>query len=310
MATQGEKRVAVIIPCFNEAKTIEDVVEDFKRELPGSKIYVYDNNSTDDTAKIAKKAGAIVAHEPIQGKGNVMRRMFREVEADYYILVDGDSTYFAKDAPKLLAELDKGYDMAIGDRLSSSYFVENKRAFHDFGNILVRKLVNDLYNGKITDIMTGYRAFNRDFVKTFPILSKGFEVETEMTIHALDKNMATSNVTVEYRDRPKGSKSKLNTIPDGLRVLKTIAMLFKYYKPFAFFGWISIINLLLSLIFIVPVLIEYFSTGLVPRMPSFVTGLILIIISVLSFVCGLILDNVARSNRQNFELMRNSMHKE
>ncbi len=310
MATQGEKRVAVLIPCFNEAKTIEGVVEDFKRELPGSKIYVYDNNSTDDTAKIAKKAGAIVAREPIQGKGNVMRRMFREVEADYYILVDGDSTYFAKDAPKLLAELDKGYDMAIGDRLSSSYFAENKRAFHDFGNILVRKLVNNLYKGKITDIMTGYRAFNRDFVKTFPILSKGFEVETEMTIHALDKNMATSNVTIEYRDRPKGSKSKLSTIPDGLRVLKTIAMLFKYYKPFAFFGWISVINLLLSLIFIIPVLIEYFSTGLVPRMPSFVTGLILIIISVLSFVCGLILDNVARSNRQNFELMRNSMHKE
>ena len=310
MTSQGEKNVAVLVPCYNEAKTIAAVVKDFQKHLPDAKIYVYDNNSSDDTAKIAQKAGAKVSHEPMQGKGNVMRRMFREIESDYYILVDGDSTYFAKDAPKLLAELDKGYDMAIGDRLSSSYFKENKRAFHDSGNILVRKLVNGLYQGQITDIMTGYRAFNRDFVKTFPILSHGFEVETEMTIHALDKNMACSNVVVDYRDRPKGSKSKLNTIPDGFRVLKTIAMLFKYYKPLAFFGIVTILCFLLSMFFIIPVLVEYFQTGLVPKMPSFVTGLILIILSMMSFICGLILDNVARANRQNFELMRNSIHKD
>jgi glycosyltransferase involved in cell wall biosynthesis len=310
MTAQGDKKVAVLVPCYNEAKTIADVVKDFKSVLPKADIYVYSNNSSDGTAKIAKAAGAIVRGEPMQGKGNVMRRMFREIEADYYILVDGDSTYFAKDAPKLLKELDKGYDMAIGDRLSSSYFKENKRAFHDFGNVLVRRLVNGLYRGKITDIMTGYRAFNRDFIKTFPVLSKGFEIETEMTIHALDKNMACSNVVVDYRDRPKGSSSKLNTIPDGIRVLKTIAMLFKYYKPFAFFGIVSLFTFLLSLIFILPVLFEFFQTGLVPKMPSFITGLILILMGVLSLVCGLILDNVARSNRQNFELMRNSIHKD
>jgi glycosyltransferase involved in cell wall biosynthesis len=309
MTTQGDKKVAVLVPCYNEAATIEAVVKDFKSVLPKANIYVCDNNSTDETAKIAKSAGAIVSHEPMQGKGNVMRRMFREIEADYYILVDGDSTYFAKDAPKLLKELDKGYDMAIGDRLSSSYFKENKRAFHDFGNVLVRRLVNGLYHGKITDIMTGYRAFSRDFVKTFPVLSKGFEIETEMTIHALDKNMACSNVVVDYRDRPKGSSSKLKTIPDGMRVLKTVAMLFKYYKPLAFFGIVSLLLTLLSLVFIVPVLIEYFQTGLVPKMPSFVTGLILIILGFLSSVCGLILDNVARSNRQSFEQMRINIHR-
>ena len=309
MKSQGEKTVAILVPCYNEAQTIASVIKDFKEHVPNADIYVYDNNSTDGTAKIAKKAGAIVSTEPMQGKGNVMRRMFREIEADQYILVDGDSTYFAKDAPKLLEKIDQGYDMAIGDRLSSSYFKENKRRFHDSGNIIVRKLVNGLYKGKITDIMTGYRAFSRDFVKTFPILSKGFEIETEMTIHALDKNMACCNVVVDYQDRPKGSESKLNTIPDGLRVLKTIAMLFKYYKPFAFFGLVSAILLVLSLLFIVPVLIEFFNTGLVPRMPTFVTGLILIILAILSFVSGLILDSSARTNRQNFELIRNSIHK-
>ena len=309
MTSQGEKKVAILIPCYNEAKTIANVVKDFQKHLPDAIIYVYDNNSTDDTAKISKKAGAIVRSEPLQGKGNVMRRMFREIEAEQYILVDGDSTYFAKDAKKLLEKIDAGYDMAIGDRLSSSYFEENKRRFHDTGNLLVRKLVNGLYHGKITDIMTGYRAFSRDFIKTFPILSKGFEIETEMTIHALDKNMACCNVSIDYQDRPKGSESKLNTIPDGIRVLKTIAMLFKYYKPLAFFGIVSVLCLLISLIFIIPVLIEFFETGLVPRMPSFVTGLILIILGILSFMSGLILDSSARTNRQNFELMRNSMHK-
>lgn len=309
MTSQGEKKVAILIPCYNEAKTIANVVKDFLKHLPDAEIYVYDNNSIDDTARIAKKAGAIVRSEPLQGKGNVMRRMFREIEADQYILVDGDSTYFAKDAPKLLEKINAGYDMAIGDRLSSTYFQENKRRFHDTGNILVRKLVNGLYKGKITDIMTGYRAFSRDFVKTFPILSKGFEIETEMTIHALDKNMACCNVSIDYQDRPKGSESKLNTIPDGIRVLKTIAMLFEYYKPFTFFGIASLLCLLLSLIFIIPILIEFIETGLVPRMPSFITGLIFVILSILSFVCGLILDNSARTNRQNFELIRNSIHK-
>lgn len=302
-------KTAILIPCWNEAKTIDAVIKDFQKHLPDAEIYVYDNNSTDDTAKIAKKAGAIVKCEPIQGKGNVLRRMFREIEADSYILVDGDSTYFAKDAPKMLKQIEKGYDMVIGDRLSSSYFTENKRKFHDAGNLVVRKLVNGLYKGKITDIMTGYRAFSRDFVKTFPVLSKGFEIETEMTIHALDKNLACCNVVIDYQDRPKGSVSKLNTIPDGLRVLKTIALLFKYYKPFAFFGVASVLLFALSLIFIIPVLIEYFSTGLVPRMPSFVTGLIMITLSILSFTCGLILDSSARTNRQNFELFRNSIHK-
>jgi len=309
MASRGEKNVAVLVPCYNEAKTISAVVKDFKKYLPKAEIYVYDNNSTDDTADIAKKAGAIVSSEPMQGKGNVMRRMFREIEADQYILVDGDSTYFAKDAAKLLEKIDQGYDMAIGDRLSSSYFEQNKRRFHDFGNVLVRKLINGLYGGRITDIMTGYRAFSRDFVKTFPILSKGFEIETEMTIHALDKNMAYCNVVVDYKDRPKGSESKLNTIPDGIRVLKTIAMLFKYYKPLAFFGLVAILCLLISLLFVIPILAEYFATGLVPRMPSFVTGLIFIILGILSLISGLILDSSARANRQNFELIRNTIHK-
>lgn len=234
---KSDARVAVLIPCWNEEQTIEKVVKDFKKSLPSADIYVYDNNSTDKTAEKAKKAGAIVRHEYQQGKGNVVRRMFREIDADAYILVDGDDTYPAEAASELAkAVLEKNVDMVVGDRLSSTYSKENKRLFHNFGNDLVRFSINHIFKSKIRDVMTGYRAFSYQFVKTFPVLSKGFEIETEMTIHAVDKNMQLENIVIEYRDRPAGSKSKLDTIPDGIRVLRTIARLFRDYKPISFLG--------------------------------------------------------------------------
>ena len=297
-------KIAVLIPCYNESKTIEKVVKDYKKVLPNADIYVYDNNSTDGTDKIAKKAGAIVKYEYRQGKGNVIRSMFKDIDADCYLMIDGDDTYPKENAKEMCDLVLNGKaDMVIGDRLSSTYFTENKRPFHNFGNKLVRGLINLLFKSNIRDIMTGYRAFSYEFVKTFPVLSKGFEIETEMTIHALDKNFLLKEIPVEYRDRPEGSVSKLNTYSDGFRVLKTIARLFKEYKPTVFFSFISLIFLIISLIFGIPVFVEFFDTGLVPRIPTLIFAGFMLIISILLFVCGLILEVVVKKHRQLFELI-------
>ena len=261
-------KIAVLIPCYNEEKTIEKVVLDWRESLPEAVVYVYDNNSTDRTADIAREAGAVVRHEYQQGKGNVIRRMFREIDAMCYIMVDGDDTYPAEYGRQMAdLVLLKNADMVVGDRLSSTYFEENKRPFHNFGNSLVRGSINRLFKTNIRDIMTGYRAFSFLFVKSFPVLSKGFEIETEMSIHAVDKNMRIENVIIEYRDRPEGSESKLNTYSDGMRVLSTIFRLYKNYKPMYFFGWLSVILFALTVILFVPVFIDYTQTGLVPRFP-------------------------------------------
>ena len=297
-------KIAVLIPCYNEEKTIEKVIKGFTKELPKAKIYVYDNNSTDKTAKIAKKNGAIVRREPLQGKGNVIRRMFREIDAECYLMVDGDNTYDPKSAKELTdLVLNKQVDMAIGDRLSSTYFKENKRRFHNSGNKVVRFLINKLFKSHINDIMTGYRAFSYDFVKTFPILSKGFEIETEMTIHALDKNFVVSETPILYKDRESGSESKLNTYRDGFKVIKTILRLFKEYKPMIFFGILSIIFLLIALGFGIPVFIEYFKTGLVPRFPTLIFSGFMLMTSIFNLAIGIILEVVVKKHRQLFELV-------
>lgn len=297
-------KIAVLVPCYNEALTIEKVVTDFRRVLPrDSVIYVYDNNSTDDTAQIAQNAGAVVRHEYQQGKGNVIRRMFREVDAECYIMTDGDDTYPAEAAPEMVRQvLEQQADMVVGDRLSSTYFEENKRPFHNFGNSIVRKSINLLFKSDIQDIMTGYRAFSYQFVKSFPVLSKGFEIETEMSIHAVDKNMQLANVVIDYRDRPQGSESKLNTVSDGIKVLKTIGRLFRNYKPFAFFGCIALILALLSLGFFIPVFMEYLRTGLVPNMPTLIVCGFAAIAAIQSFFSGLILENIRQKDRQDFEM--------
>ncbi|MBE6157941.1 MAG: glycosyltransferase [Firmicutes bacterium] len=301
---KSDKKIAVLIPCYNEAKTIEKVVRDYKEVLPEADIYVYDNNSKDDTDKIATKAGAIVKYEYRQGKGNVIRSMFRDIDADCYLMIDGDDTYPKENAREMCDLVLEGKaDMVIGDRLSSTYFQENKRPFHNFGNKLVRGLINSLFKSNIKDIMTGYRAFSYEFVKTFPVLSKGFEIETEMTIHALDKNFLLREIPVDYRDRPAGSVSKLNTYSDGLKVLKTIARLFKEYKPAIFFGLISLMFFIVSLIFGIPVFVEYFQTGLVPRFPTLIFSGFMLMVSLLSFICGLILEVVVQKHRQLFEFI-------
>lgn len=298
-----DKKIAVLVPCYNEAQTIEKVVKDFKTALPEANIYVYDNNSTDGTAAIAKDAGAIVRHEYRQGKGNVIRSMFQDIDADCYIMVDGDDTYDACDARKIAdTVLNKGADMVIGDRLSSSYFTENKRPFHNVGNKSVRFLINCLFKNNIKDIMTGYRGFSKKFVKTFPVLSKGFEIETEMTIHALDKNFYIEEFPITYRDRPNGSESKLNTVSDGIKVLRTIFRLFREYKPFTFFGVISLILWVISLLFFTPVFANYLATGLVDKIPTVIVSGITAVIGTLSFVCGVILDVVVKKHRQLYEL--------
>ncbi len=300
----NDKKIAVLIPCYNEAKTIEKVVNDYKKALPEAVIYVYDNNSSDGTDKIAKKAGAVVCYEYRQGKGNVIRSMFKDIDADCYLMIDGDDTYPAENAREMCNLVLEGKaDMVIGDRLSSTYFTENKRAFHNFGNVLVRGLINTLFKSKVHDIMTGYRAFSYEFVKTFPVLSKGFEIETEMTIHSLDKNFLLKEIPVDYRDRPEGSISKLSTYSDGFKVLKTIARLFKEYKPTIFFSLISLLFLVISLIFGVPVFVEYFKTGLVPRYPTLIFSGFMLVISILMFVCGIILEVVVKKHRQLFELI-------
>lgn len=304
MKKEVNKKIAVLIPCYNESKTIAKVVKDYKSILPEADIYVYDNNSTDGTAKIAEKAGAIVKYEYKQRKGNVIRTMFREIDADCYLMIDGDDTYPKENAREMCdLILSKQADMVIGDRLSSTYFTENKRPFHNFGNKLVRGLINTLFKSNVRDIMTGYRAFSYEFVKTFPVLSKGFEIETEMTIHALDKNFLLKEIPVEYRDRPQGSVSKLNTYSDGFKVLKTIARLFKEYKPTIFFTTISLLFFIISLCFGIPVFIEYFKTGLVPRFPTLIFSGFLLTISILLVICGIILEVVVKKHRQLFELM-------
>ena len=298
--------IAVLIPCYNESKTIKKVIEDFKKELPEATIYVYDNNSKDGTDEIARKAGAIVRYERKQGKGNVIRSMFRDIDAKCYIMTDGDDTYPAEFAKKMCEPvLEKNADMVVGDRLSSTYFTENKRPFHNTGNMLVRKLINMIYKSDVRDVMTGYRAFSYEFVKTFPVLSKGFEIETEMTIHALDKNMNVENVVIEYRDRPEGSESKLNTYIDGAKVIKTIMTLYKNYKPFSFFCWLAVVFAIIGLCFLIPVLIDYIKTGLVPKMPSFVASVFFFICSIQSFFGGLILQTVIKKEKQDFEIKLN-----
>ncbi len=300
------KKIAVLIPCYNESQTIEKVVKDFKSVLKDADIYVYDNNSTDGTAEIAQKAGAIVRHEYRQGKGNVIRSMFRDIDADCYLMIDGDDTYpkeFAQEMCNLV--LDGQADMVVGDRLSSTYAKENKRPFHNFGNNLVRFLINLIFKSHVTDIMTGYRAFSYEFVKGFPVLSKGFEIETEMTIHAVDKNFKIKEVPVTYRDRPEGSVSKLNTYSDGLKVLKTIGTLFKEYHPSLFFNIIAFLFLILTLILGVPPFIEYFKTGLVLRFPSLIVASISLVISLLLWITGIILEVIQKKHKQLYELYLN-----
>lgn len=296
-------KIAVLIPCYNESATVEKVVSDWKKELPDAVIYVYDNNSTDGTAELAAKAGAVVRHEYRQGKGNVIRRMFREIDAEAYIMVDGDDTYPAEYGREMVnAVLERHADMVVGDRLSSTYFEENKRPFHNFGNSIVRWAINFLFNAEIKDIMTGYRAFSYLFVKSFPVLSKGFEIETEMSIHALDKNMYVENVVIDYRDRPVGSESKLNTYSDGIKVLLTIARLYRNYKPFAFFSLISLALTVIAAIFFAPVLFTYFETGLVPNFPTLIVCGFTFIAALLAFFAGMQLQNSVQKNRQDFEI--------
>ena len=303
-----KSKIAVLIPCYNEAKTIEKVVKDYKKVLPDADIYVYDNNSTDGTDEIAKKAGAIVRYESKQGKGNVIRTMFREIEADCYLMIDGDDTYPAENAREMCDYvLNENVDMVIGDRLSSTYFKENKRPFHNFGNRIVRWSINKIFKSKINDIMTGYRAFSYEFVKSYPVLSKGFETETEMTIHAIDKNFTLKEIPVQYRDRPEGSVSKLNTYKDGVKVIKTIATLFKEYKPGLFFNLISLLIFIIATILVIPVLIEYMNTGLVPKFPTLIVSCILLVICLLLSVTSIILQVIVKKNKQIFEILLNQI---
>ena len=296
-------KIAVLLPCYNEASTIAKVVTDFRVALPEADIYVYDNNSTDGTAQVAQQAGAIVRHEPVQGKGNVIRRMFREVEADCYLMADGDDTYPAEQARQMVSPiLEEHVDMVIGDRLSSTYFEQNKRPFHNGGNRVVRWLIRRFWHTDIHDIMTGYRAFSHTFVKNFPVMSGNFEIETEMTIHALDRRFLLREVPVAYRDRPQGSVSKLNTFSDGISVLKTIVLLYKEYRPLRFFSWLAAFLTLAGVLLLIPVLVEYYHTGLVPRFPTLIVSMFLLLAALLSLFTGLCLDVIVTKDRKNYEL--------
>lgn len=301
--------IAVLIPCYNEAMTIDKVVRDFQKYLPGATIYVYDNNSTDGTGKIAALAGAVVRHETRQGKGNVIRSMFRDIDAKCYLMVDGDDTYPVEKAIELVTPILEGEaDMVIGDRLSVNYFEENKRPFHNAGNMIVRRFINLFWGeGKerIKDVMTGYRAFSPLFVKSFPVLSKGFEIETEMTIHALDQNLPLVNVPISYRDRPEGSESKLHTYRDGVKVLKTIFMLYKDYRPLHFFTAATILLAIVSLVLFIPVFHEYLRTGLVPKMPTLITSGFFMLAAILSEGIGLVLDTMVKNHRKSREIQMN-----
>lgn len=301
-------KIAVLIPCYNESKTIEKVVTDFKRELPEATIYVYDNNSTDGTDKIAEAAGAVVRYEYQQGKGNVIRRMFRDIDAECYIMTDGDDTYPAEYAREMADKvLYRNVDMVVGDRLSSTYFEENKRPFHNFGNSIVRNSINSLFKSDIKDIMTGYRAFSYMFVKTFPVLSKGFEIETEMSIHAVDKNLFVENVVIDYRDRPEGSESKLNTYSDGFKVLRTIFRLFKNYKPMQFFSLLALVLAVISAAFFAPVFVTFLKTGVVNKMPTLIVSGFTMLAAIQSLFSGLILTTITQKNRQDFEMQLMNM---
>ena len=296
-------KIAVLIPCYNEEATISKVVNDFRSVLPDAVIYVYDNNSSDNTSKLAAQAGAVVRHEYQQGKGNVIRRMFREIDAECYIMTDGDDTYPAEFAPEMVKKvLEQNADMVVGDRLSSTYYTENKRPFHNFGNTIVRKAINVLFNNNIKDIMTGYRAFSYQFVKSFPVLSKGFEIETEMSIHAVDKNMAIDNVIIDYRDRPEGSVSKLNTYSDGFKVLRTIMRLFMSYRPMQFFGGLSVLLTVIAAAFFIPIVIAFIQTGVVRRFPTLIICGFVEVAAIQSFFSGMILNNIVQKSRQDFEI--------
>lgn len=301
-------KIAVLIPCYNEAKTVAKVVSDYRAALPEADIYVYDNNSKDGTDRLAREAGAIVRYEYRQGKGNVIRTMFREINADCYLMIDGDDTYPAENAREMVnLVLKKNVDMVVGDRLSGAYFTENKRPFHNSGNMIVKRLVNMIFKGNISDILTGYRAFSFLFVKSFPVLSHGFEIETEMSIHALDKNLHVQSVPVGYRDRPQDSPSKLNTYGDGIKVLKTIAALYKEYRPLSFFSSLSLVLFAIGLVMFLPVLIEYFRTGIVPRFPTLIVSGVMITLAMLLLICGIILDTVAKKHKQQFEMNLNML---
>ena len=304
-------KIAVLIPCYNEERTVEKVVADFQRALPEAVVYVYNNNSTDRTAELAEKAGAVVRNEYKQGKGNVIRSMFQDIDAACYIMADGDDTYPAEAARELADRvLHNGADMVVGDRLSSTYYTQNKRPFHNFGNALVRWGINLLFDNDIKDIMTGYRAFSYEFVKTFPVLSQGFEIETEMSIHAVDKNMQIENVVIDYRDRPEGSVSKLNTYSDGFKVIRTIFRLYRSYHPLGFFGIIALLLAILSLLFFVPIVGEYVHTGLVDRFPTLIVCGFTILTAIMSIFTGLILENVRQKSRRDFEMTLNGIHSE
>lgn len=296
-------KIAVLIPCYNESQTIGKVVEDFRKALPEAVIYVYDNNSSDGTDEIARKAGAVVRYERQQGKGHVIRRMFREVDAACYIMTDGDDTYPAENAPEMVRRvLEEQADMVVGDRLSSTYFQENKRPFHNFGNTIVRKAINALFHTSVKDIMTGYRAFSYQFVKSFPVLSGGFEIETEMSIHAVDKRMRIDHVIVDYRDRPEGSVSKLSTFSDGIKVLYMILKLYRGYKPLAFFGFLSLALIIIAAVFFIPVFAEYINTGMVERFPTLIVCGFVMLASIQSFFVGMTLQNSVQKNKQDFEM--------
>ena len=293
--------VAVLVPCYNESKTIEKVVRDFKRVLPEATVYVYDNNSSDGTGEIAARAGAVVRRERMQGKGSVIRRMFREIDADCYLMVDGDDTYPAEDAPAMVsAVLDEQADMVVGDRLSSTYFTENKRPFHNLGNGLVRASINHLFGSDIKDIMTGYRAFSYAFVKTYPVLSRGFEVETEMTIHSLNNNLRLFEMPIQYRDRPEGSVSKLDTVGDGIKVMSTIFRMIREYKPLPFFGGLGVILGIIGIVLCGSVTVDFWHTGVVARFPTLIGAVMLVIAGLLLFITGIILDVMAKNDRKAF----------
>lgn len=301
-------KIAVLIPCYNESKTVEKVVTDFRRVLPDATVYVYDNNSTDGTAELAARAGAVVRHEYQQGKGNVMRRMFREIDAEAYILVDGDDTYPAEAAPEMVAAVtERQADMVVGDRLSSTYYTQNKRPFHNFGNRLVRGSINHLFRAHVTDIMTGYRAFSFTFVKTYPVLSRGFEVETEMTIHSLNNNLRLYEMPIQYRDRPEGSVSKLDTVGDGIKVMSTIFRMIREYKPLPFFGGLGLIIGIVGIVLCGTVTFEFAKTGVVTHFPTLIGAVMLVITGLLFIIAGIILDVMAKNDRKTFVIDTNKI---
>lgn len=303
----NDTSIAVLLPCYNEEATIGKVVRDFKAALPDAAIYVYDNNSTDRTAEIAAAEGAIVRKEPRQGKGNVVRAMFEDIDADVYVMADGDDTYPADAAPAMVSKVLDGYDMVIGDRLSSTYFQENKRPFHNFGNRLVRGSINGLFNAHVTDIMTGYRAFNFTFVKTYPVLSRGFEVETEMTIHSLNNNLRLYEMPIQYRDRPEGSVSKLDTVGDGIKVMSTIFRMIREYKPLPFFGGLGLIIGIVGIVLCGTVTFEFAKTGVVTHFPTLIGAVMLVITGLLFIIAGIILDVMAKNDRKTFVIDTNKI---